>query len=176
MEKPLGLLRGSTQKIKTGVSMSITSVEKEKMLFSQEMELCVPFRFRASHKLSVREELHPHDWALTVCLSRKIFKDDLFVVNIVDMRKLIQPMVDALKQKNLNDIFSMPTCEHLCVHFMNVISHGLNMMKNADEVSQDVQLVSVEVGLMEDEEPSYSNTNKEWGSVKMMNPWRINND
>jgi 6-pyruvoyl-tetrahydropterin synthase len=75
------------------------------LLADQPMELCVPFKFRASHSLSVREETHWHDWGLKVFLSRKVYRGELFVADIVEIRKLIQPVLDSMEGEDLNEQF-----------------------------------------------------------------------
>ena len=45
------------------------------------------------------------------------------------------------------------------------------MLKDAYEVNEEVQLVAIAVELMESDE---WNKNNEWGSVKLLNPWREN--
>ena len=134
----------------------------------EPMELCVPFKFRASHSLSVREEVHSHDWGLKVFLSRKVYRGELFVADILEIRKLIQPVLDSMEGKNLNDQFNIPTCEYLCRYFLSSITHGLKMLKDANEINEEVRLVAIQVELMED------GKSQEWGSVKLLNPWRKN--
>ena len=143
--------------------------EKVLKLNNQPMELCIPIRFRASHSLSVREDVHFHDWGLKVFLSRKVYRGELFVVDILEIRKLIQPVLDSMEGKNLNDQFNIPTCEYLCRYFMSSITHGLKMLKSANEINEEVELVAIQVDLIESEQ---SDEHKEWGSVKLMNPWR----
>jgi 6-pyruvoyl-tetrahydropterin synthase len=149
------------------------SVENAVRLNNEPMELCVPFKFRASHSLSTREEVHSHDWGLKVFLKRKVYDGESWVVDIMEIRKLVKPMIDKIEGRNLNTSFPIPTCEHLCRHFMVSINHGLSMLKDAYEVNEEVFLVAVSVELMESDE---WNENKEWGSVKLMNPWGDEND
>ena len=144
-------------------------VDKSERMDNEPMELCVPFRFSASHSLSVREELHWHDWELNVFLSRKVNRGEFFVVDIIEIRKLVQPMVDSMEGKHLNRTFVIPTCEYLSRHFMSSINHGLSVLKDADKINQEVELVAIQVELMEGDQ---SSQHQEWGSVKLLNPWR----
>ena len=129
---------------------------------AQPLELCVPFKFRASHRLSSREEAHFHDWILKVYFQRTLDMGEYWVMDIVKIRDGIQPIVDKFDDAFLNGRIHWPTCEMLCQTFLWKIWDIRDKFQGAD-------LLAVEVELLEDDTDGKS---FEWGSAKLINPWR----
>lgn len=134
------------------------------LLADQPMELCVPFKFRASHRLSSREEEHFHDWILKVYFERVLDVGEYWVMDIVKIRNEIQPIVNQFDNSFLNQKIHWPTCEMLCQIFI------LKIWEIKDKFEGAI-LLAVEVELSEDDITKESKT-FEWGSVKLLNPWR----
>lgn len=84
------------------------------------MELMKEFRFEASHILPKHlgkcSRLHGHSWVLRVYVKGEINPDTGFVMDYGDIKKVVQPLVDALDHRHLgqwwgNEINIVNDCE-----------------------------------------------------------------
>lgn len=96
------------------------------------MELAKEFKFEASHILTRHKgkcsQLHGHSWVLTVTVSGPVNPETGFVLDYIDIKAIVQPIVDELDHKHLGDwtakLFMSPDgtdyapLEKHCVHGM----------------------------------------------------------
>lgn len=97
------------------------------------------FRFDAAHSLPFLPEshkchhLHGHTYTVRVHCSGDLIPDRSWVVDYADIKAAVQPLVDALDHKNLNDVVGMPTtAENLAYWFWSKIAPVLPSVSSVD--------------------------------------------
>ena len=79
------------------------------------MDLSVEYRFSAAHSVKIKgnpEPLHGHDFRVRVTISGKPDEDG-FLIDFLELEKIVKPVIDELDHKNLNTIFAQPTVENI---------------------------------------------------------------
>ncbi len=120
----------------------------------------VPMRFTASHSLAVREELHPHEYTVVLELTGPVDPNSGFVVDMGEVRNLLEPLVQQLDGTTLNNNQALiaagpegamaarfPTCECLAAYFAAALKLPVA------ECCGAARLTAVEVILGDDSNP-----------------------
>ena len=87
-------------------------------MFSVSIETC----FEASHRLKLRgggeEELHKHDWQVTVEVSREGLDESGFVIDFRQLRSMVEKIVSELEGTLLEEheyfARNSASAEHVC--------------------------------------------------------------
>ncbi|MDW8465088.1 MAG: 6-carboxytetrahydropterin synthase [Chloroherpetonaceae bacterium] len=125
-------------------------------------ELCMKFKFIASHSLTVREEPHPHLWRVDVSISGE--PQNGMIVNLQQIRSAFNAILLPLHNTFLNENAALPavaqaapTCETLSDYLFSAFDACLQ----AEFLPHNptLQLASVEVAICEPD-------GFEWGSVR----------
>src|SRR5690606_37891389 len=99
----------------------------------------VPVRFTASHSLAVREEMHPHEYTVVLELTGPVDPNSGFVVDMGEVRRLLEPLVQQLDGTTLNNNPALiaagsagamaarfPTCECLAAYFATALKQPVS--------------------------------------------------
>lgn len=84
-------------------------------------EIFRDYRFDAAHQLLKVPEghkcrrLHGHTWRVRVALEAEVGAESGWVADYAELDELVQPLIDQLDHRYLNDIVSNPTCEMVAV-------------------------------------------------------------
>lgn len=69
------------------------------------MEITKEFRFEASHRLPKHpghcSRLHGHSWRLWVTVEGQVNEETGFVMDFLDLKRVVQPIVDSLDHRHL---------------------------------------------------------------------------
>lgn len=88
------------------------------------------FRFEAAHYLPKHKgkcrEMHGHSYVLEVTITGPISDDGEMVLDFVDVKRIMFPMVDALDHSILNDLIENPTTENILIWLRDRISSDLH--------------------------------------------------
>ena len=90
------------------------------------MSVCKMFRFDAAHFLPNYEgkckNLHGHGWILEVEVEGSVAEESGFVIDFAFLKELMQPLLDVLDHRCLNDVIVTPTCENLLDYIWSHLS------------------------------------------------------
>ena len=84
------------------------------------------FEVSASHQVNTDngpkcEDLHGHNYKITVCCKSKELNNDGMIVDFTDIKKIVKNKID---HKHLNDIFKFnPTTENLAKWIVDNVPH-----------------------------------------------------
>jgi 6-pyruvoyltetrahydropterin/6-carboxytetrahydropterin synthase len=98
-----------------------------------KVTLARKFRFEASHSLSHLPDDHPchnlhgHSYALEIEVSGEVDEDSGFLLDYAEIKKAVQPLLDNLDHKHLNDVDGLekPTTELIARWLWNRIKPAL---------------------------------------------------
>jgi 6-pyruvoyl-tetrahydropterin synthase len=96
-----------------------------------EAEVRVEHKFRASHSLPSRPELHEHIWEVEFSVTGPIHPESGMVIDMLDLSKFFEPYVMAMDNTNLHHVEEFknkkglvgltakyPTCDTLAHYFL----------------------------------------------------------
>lgn len=88
---------------------------------------CVP----AEHKCRA---VHGHTYKLTVFIEGPLLKDLGWVADYSDIKKSVQPILELIDHKLLNDVTGLenPTCELIAIWLWDKIKPSLPMLKRIE--------------------------------------------
>ena len=88
------------------------------------------FHFSAAHSLPALpadhkcHRLHGHNYEVEICVSADKLDEAGMVLDFAVISEVMQPLVDALDHRNLNDFMSFPTTsENLARYFHLICAH-----------------------------------------------------
>lgn len=92
------------------------------------MNISKEFNFEASHILPRHEgkcsRLHGHSWRVVISMSGVPDADTRFVMDYAIIKRFVQPLVDLLDHRHLNDLIPYPSSENVCLW----LAHRLRFM------------------------------------------------
>jgi 6-pyruvoyl-tetrahydropterin synthase len=116
-----------------------------------QYELFLKFELRASHRLSVREEIHEHLWKVEARLGgnpQTSGSEGGMIKNLPEVRALLERDLAPLQGAYLNDchfasveLREFPTCETLALHLSRAWKNRLEELKPSPNLSS----ISVEL-------------------------------
>lgn len=74
------------------------------------------FKFDAAHFLPGHRkcgQVHGHTYHVTVAITGHINQKKHMLIDLHDLKTIVQPVIDSLDHKNLNDILDVTTCEEI---------------------------------------------------------------
>lgn len=97
------------------------------------MELAKDFGFESAHSLpNVAEghkcaRVHGHSFRVVIHVEGPVGEESGWVMDFADLKAAVQPTIDALDHRNLNDIEGLenPTSEHIAIWIWRRIVDGL---------------------------------------------------
>lgn len=83
------------------------------------------FRFEAAHAVNIGtpEELHGHTFRLEVVVEGSMEKG--YVMDFLELRALVERIIDGLDHRNLNTLFENPTTENIALWIAERVSEAL---------------------------------------------------
>lgn len=80
------------------------------------------------------KQLHGHTYHLTVFLEGKVLKEEGWVIDFKDLKKVVEPVIKSIDHKLLNDIEELhnPTCELLAIWLWRKIKPRLPALKRIE--------------------------------------------
>ncbi|MCK6439689.1 MAG: 6-carboxytetrahydropterin synthase [Planctomycetes bacterium] len=140
------------------------------MTMEQRLTINVPFEFRATHWLPVRSDPHDHGFQLMLTIEGPLNPTNGFVVDMYEVRKIVEPLIDGLKGSTLNGNQSLqrgssagklaatyPTCETLASYFADACTGPIGRLATG------VKLKAVEMHILNDG----SGGMEEWGFARV---------
>lgn len=97
------------------------------------------YTFAASHSLDQLHALHKcarlhgHNYVLRVEVGAPALDDTSFVLDYAELSEVVQPLVDALDHRHINDVLNFPTtAENVACYFLVAIAHELLQLTGAE--------------------------------------------
>ena len=104
------------------------------------MQIFKQFTFDSAHFLPnvpvghKCKEIHGHTYILIVYIEGELVKDLEWVMDFSDLKKVIEPIVDTLDHKLMNNIAGLenPTCEKIAIWIWDKIKPDLPLLKRIE--------------------------------------------
>lgn len=89
------------------------------------MKVSREFRFEASHILPRHEgkcsRLHGHSWRVRVTIYGWLNRENGFVLDFARLKAIVQPLIDRLDHRHLNNFVVYPSSENISIHLAHAI-------------------------------------------------------
>jgi len=87
------------------------------------MKLGIVTHFDAAHSLPKYEgkcrSIHGHTYTVEVIVEGEINSETNFVMDYMDIKKVVKEVLEGLDHKYLNEIIEYPSCEKIAGHIKN---------------------------------------------------------
>lgn len=107
------------------------------------MKLGIVTHFDAAHSLPKYEgkcrNVHGHTYTLEVIIEGEVDSETNFVIDYLELKKIIGDIINKFDHTYLNDLLAYPTCENIVIFIKEELTKVLSS-KNPD-----IRLVSVKI-------------------------------